>query len=252
MAEEYRNQDAVRKFLDDKHTLDPAVLLKSHINLESKLGRDKIAVPKTPEERLEVRRQLGAPEDPLKYELKKPENMPEGVTVNEDGEKFLRQFAVQNGWDNQDFQAAYDAFLKHTADQTGAWSRMEKENRDKCEAALKQEHGQTYGQFEGAAKAALLEFADADFFAFLDSKGLGNDPRMLRVFGRIGKEMLGEDKLKGPGAASGGNALNPAQIQAKIDEMYAKRATELFNAEHADHKKYADELESLFKMKTPA
>lgn len=137
----------------------------------------------------------------------------------------------------------YDAFLKHTAEQTTAWQKMEKDSRDKCEQTLKQEQGQAYGQFEGAAKAALGEYADPEFFAFLDSKGLGNDPRMIRVFGRIGQELLGDDKLKGAG---GTGAPTTAEMQVKLAEFRKTNHDILFNKpEHPDHKRMVAELEQL-------
>jgi len=245
VPEEYR-VETLRPLMDDKHTVDVAALTKSYVHAQSLIGRDKIVLPKGEDEWKEVYAKLGCPEDPGKYEVKKPETMPEGITYNEEGEKTLRNFGVANGWNQKQFAAAYEQFHKHQADQAAQYAQLEKQARDECEVNLRRELGQTYDGFSAQAKAALSQYADAEFFAYLDSKGLGNDPRMIRVFGRIGKELAGDVKLQGGGAVQG---MTPAEIEAKITALTTDHHAALFNAEHPDHKKYKDEWDRLFKLK---
>jgi hypothetical protein len=246
VPEEYKHE-TMNRLMDDKGTVDVAAMAKSYIHAQSLIGRDKIVIPKGDDEWKEVYSKLGCPDDPSKYEVKKPEQMPEGITYNEEGEKTLRNFGVANGWNQKQFAAAYEQFHKHQAEQAAQYAQLDKQARDECEANLRRELGQTFDGFAGQAKAALSQYADPDFFAFLDSKGLGNDPRMIRVFGRIGKELAGDTALKGGGGAPAG--MTPREIEEKITTLTTDHHDALFNGEHPDHKKYKDEWDRLFKLK---
>lgn len=246
VPEEYR-VETMRPLMDDKHTVDVAALTKSYVHAQGLIGRDKITIPKGEDEWKDVYAKLGCPAEASMYEVKRPETMAEGVQYNEEGEKTLRAFGVANGWNQKQFTAAYDMFHKHVAEQHAQHAQLDKQQRDECEANLRRELGQTFDGFAGQAKAALSQYADPDFFAFLDSKGLGNDPRMIRVFGRIGKELAGDTALKGGGA--GPTGMTPREIEEKITALTTDHHDALFNGEHPDHKKYKDEWDRLFKLK---
>lgn len=246
VPEDYRTQEAVRKFLDDKGTLDPAVLLKSHINLESKLGRDKIALPTQDSEWDEVYDRLGRPAAPEGYTYKAPTDLPEGVTVNADVEKYWRAAAHANGLSDKQFNGLAKLFLDAQGQSVAGWTAAQNEARAKVEGDLKREWGQAYDQNVQAAKIAMKEYADADLLKVMDESGLGNDPRMVKVFAKIGAELLGDDKLKGTGADGG--KLTPAQVQAKISEFRTTHEKALFNSEHPEHNRLVKELEALHRM----
>jgi hypothetical protein len=247
VPEEYRSQEAVRKFLDDKHTLDPSVLLKSHINLESKLGRDKIPVPQSDDDWKEVWDKLGRPSAPEMYEVKQPAQMPEGMAYDQEKEKFLRSFAHQNGWNQKQFASAYDAFFKMQADQIIGWQHAMTEARNKITADLKREWGADYDRKVNEAKIAMREYGDADFIKMLDETGLGNDPRLVRIFNKVGNELLGEAKLKGAGAENG-VPMTREQISERIRSFREQNHKVLFDAENIDHKAKVAELEKLHRL----
>lgn len=247
VPEEYRTQDAVRKFMDDKFTLDPAVLLKSHVHLEGKLGSDKIPVPKSDDDWKEVYAKLGCPAEPTAYEVQRPEKLADGTTYNEEGEKSLRNWAHANGLNQKQFSSAYSAFMEHVNAQNAEIARINKEARDTGEATLKREQGQAYDGFVSTAKAAAAKYLEPQVIAKLEQAGLANDPDILRMFNRVGKDMMGDTQLRPTNGAAA--ASTPAEIQMKIDKMYAERSKELFNAEHPDHALYAKQLEALFKEK---
>lgn len=249
IPEEFRTHESVRKFADDKHTLDTSVLLKSYINLEGQMGRDKIPLPKSDEDWENAYKALGRPEAAEKYEVKRPENLPEGMTYDEAGEKHLRNIAFQNGWNQKQFGAAYEALFKHNTEMQAGWQNVVKEQRSTAEANLKREWGAAYDQNLGVAKAAMLEYADPDLVEHLNTSGLGNDPRLVKVFARIGKELMGDAKLKGAGAPSG--TMTPAEVTAKIQKFRTDNHAALYDADHIDHKRLVAELEGLHKMQVP-
>lgn len=248
MPEEFKAMETMRKFIGTDGKVDPSVVLKSYAHLESQMGGDKIPVPKSDDDWAAVYDKLGRPKAADAYELPKMDGQADGVTMSADSEKFFREFAHKNGWNQKQAAAAYQTLYEHNVKQVAEWTKLEKDSRDKCEADLKREHGQAFDGFSASAKAALSQYADADFFQYLDSKGLGNDPRMIRVFGRIGKELMGDTKLKGA-SGNGSGAMSPAEIDNKINALVTERFSEVFSSEHPDHKQYADQYEALFKLK---
>jgi hypothetical protein len=63
-----------------------------------------------------------------------------------------------------------------------------------CETTLKQEWGATYQLNQSLAKRTFKTFGDTDLDAAIRESGIGNDPRFVRAFARIGKA-LGEEGL---------------------------------------------------------
>lgn len=245
LPEEYRANEGLAKFVKDGK-VDGSAVLKSYAHLESMNGRDKIAVPKSDEEWGAVYDKLGRPADASKYEVTKPQ-LPEGVTYDEEGEKFMRDFGHKNGWNQKQFSAAYQALFERQASMQGEWAKMDSEAKDKCAADLKREHGDAYDANLQAGAAAMQQFLDPDFYQFLESRGLANDPRMVRPFIRIGKEMMGDSALKGGG---GNNAtLTPQQWDSKIADFRKEHAEALRDSDHKDYKTRAAELREMYQRK---
>jgi hypothetical protein len=247
VPEDYRALDAVRKFTDEKGTLDPSVLLKSHINLEQQFGRDKIAMPKTDDEWGAVYGKLGRPDAPEGYTYKPPSDLPEGVTVSPDAEKYWRNAAHAQGLSDKQFNGLAKLFLDHQAHSVAGWTEAQNEARGKVETDLKREWGGAYDQNVAAAKVAMKDYMDPDLLKVLDESGYSNDPRMVKVFAKIGLELLGDDKLKGAGVDS--DKLTPAQAAAKIEEFRATHHKALFDNTDPEHKQRVRELEALYALK---
>lgn len=243
VPEDYRNQDAVRKFMDDKFTLDPEVLIKSHVNLESKLGRDKIPVPTTDEEWSEAYAKLGRPAGPEGYTYQPPADLPEGVVHNPETEKFWRNAAHANGLSDKQFNGLAKLMLDHQSQATGAWLAAQDDERKQGDASLRREWGQAYDQNANAAKVAIKEYGGDDLVAELESLGLGNNHKLLRAFAKIGAELLPDAKLKGDGTTNG--QMTPAQAQQRITEFRAEHHKALFDGEHPDHNRLVRQLEQL-------
>lgn len=247
VPDEFKAHEGITKFVKDGK-VDGAAVLKSYTHLESLNGRDKIVVPKTDEEWGPVYDKLGRPESADKYVVTRPEKLPEGMSYDEEGEKFLRQFAHANGFNQKQFAAAYQTYFDRQQGVVANYTKFQNEAKEKVENDLKREHGQAYDGFKGAAVAAVEQYADPDFKQWLDETGLGNDPRMVRIFGRIGKEMLGESKLKG-GGNGGGGPMTPAEWDAKITSFRTEHNDALLNNQHGEHKSRTDELTEMYRRK---
>jgi len=117
-----------------------------------------------------------------------------------------------------------------------------KQKKADIEAALESRWGRQYDQNMALSRRALKEFADDDTLAYLEESGLGNDPRMLDVFLKIGQGMMEDGKLEGIGEA----AVTPAQAQAKINEIMSH--PDYLNAKSPNRMNLVRQLNDLYEV----
>jgi hypothetical protein len=224
----------------------PKGLVKSYVNLEKMMGGDRIAKPKSDDDVEAWERwydAAGRPKTPEEYEFKRPDSLPDNF-YSEDMEKSFRTWARENGLNKKQASNLYEGYVKTRLEQHMAWDKARHEGRTKAEEALKREFGPDgFQAAQGRTKAAYQKFADPEFAQYLDETGLGNDPRMIRIFDRIGKEMMGETQLRGQPSA----IRSPQDIDADIAKFRLENREALYNANHPLHKHKVDQL---FEMTT--
>lgn len=225
-------------------------LAKGFEHAQTLIGGEKVAVPKDWSDPEQVDRwyaAAGRPETPEKYEFEPIKEAPEGFYEDE-AEKSFRNWAHANGLNQRQAASLRDAYVKTQLERWNAHQVSQKQQREKLETDLRREHGQAYDGFVQTAKAAVIQYADPDFKQYLDESGLGNDPRLIRVFGKIGKELMGENKLKGGPAQL---EQTPADLDATITEFRGKHRTALFDKDHPEHNLRVGELNRLYQMRFP-
>jgi hypothetical protein len=237
------------KFWDpDTKTVRTEDLGKGYMNLEKMLGREKVPVPTSEDDKEGWERwyaAMGRPEAPDKYEFERPE-LPTDLPYDEEMEKEFREWAHINGLSKRQAQSFYEGYVKRQIARHTDWSNQAKETRQQAEAALRREYGRNYDQAIQQAKAAMMTYADPDFHRYLDESGAGNDPRMIRIFARIGKELRGDTRLQGRTEAA-----NPADAQKAIAEFRTKHNDALYNRDHPEHKQRVSEMQQLFERAFP-
>lgn len=247
-VENARPEWAPEKFWDpEKRQLRAEDLGKSYINLEKLVGRDKVPVPQSDDDEEGWQRWYkasGRPEKPEEYDFKRPE-LPKEMGYDEDTEKSFRTWAHINGLSKKQAQNLYDGYVKTQIERHAAWATTQKQSTDKARADLMREHGAQYDSFVTSATSAINQYGDPDFRKFLDESGLGNDPRMIRVFGRIGKELGGETRLKGkpePG-------VNEADLDTAISRFRADNQQALYDKHHPEHERVVKDFNKLFERR---
>lgn len=185
---------------------------------------------------------LGLPEAADQYTIDKPE-MPEGVKWDEAFEAAAREIAFEHAIPPAAFQAMVSAYGEKIAGLFGdAGVQAQAANAEMMqglEAAWGDKTGARIAQAQAAARA-LAEKAG------LDSEALAGvvqaltpktgDAGVMKMFAAIG-EMMGEDSLKGGGAAPGGFAggNTPQEARARLAAMDAPDG-EFGRAFRADNK----------------
>lgn len=234
----------------EKKLPDVEGLGRGYMNLEKLLGREKVPVPTGDDDEEGWQRWYaasGRPEKPDDYEFERP-TLPDEMPYDEDGEKFLRQFAHQNGLNKKQTKNFYEGYAKLQMERHAAYLEHQKTARSEAQMAFQREHGQRYEMALNNAKSVIQRYGDDDFKRRLDETGLGNDPGMLRMFARIGAEMGGDTKLKGQPTQQ----VNIADYQKAISEFRGKHEKALSNRDHPDNARLVEELYELYQKKQAA
>lgn len=232
----------------------PVEALKSYRELERRLGRS-VTLPgqdATDEERAAFYKKLGVPDDPSKYEVKLPEDLPDELKPTEQGEKNIEAFKAamhKAGATPAAVQAAVDTYygmLKEVMEESRASAEREYE---KTVAELEREWGQDYKANVEYGKRMIREFdPDRRFALFLEKtevggKTLDNHPEVVRFFAKAGRAMTEDTVHLAPTehemstineeisnvrqqrneALSKGNRQLAAQLDEKERQLYARR-----------------------------
>lgn len=185
-------------------------------NYLKRLGPDA-----TPEERQAFFRELGAPEKPDEYTLpegiERPENMPE-MSEKRVGE--FRELFHQLGLTKEQGQALLGAYSGMEASVWQEVAQQAEERFAQAESQLKSDWGQAYDEKLQLAQRAANAKGD-EFKAWLESKGLDNDPHMIRMLAEVGGNMQDPGLPDGPSGRRSTGALTPEAAQQQIQELYA-------------------------------
>lgn len=230
---------------------DVPSLAKSYIHAQSLVGADKIALPgkeATEEDWAGVFTKLGRPETIAGYELKKPDNLPEGLNYDETMLTGFKETAHKLGLLPSQVDGLHDWWNKANVEGFTASTNAQKEATTAAETALKQEYGNAYDQKLATAQTALKEFGGDELVKFMDESGLGNNPQFIKLMATVGEGML-EDGLKGNGQHSG--AITPADAQVKIAEIMTDKKSPYHDRYHADHQRIVDEVQKLYSQAYP-
>lgn len=229
----------------DKRAPKVEDMAKGYTNLEKLLGREKIPVPTDWEDQEQVDRWFkaaGMPDDEKGYDFNRPDKLPDGLGYDEDLEANFRKACKASGLNKKQAGNLYEQFVKHQVDRYGAFVTSQKQARAQVETDLRREHGGQFDGFVAGARAALAKYADPEYLRWLDESGQGNDPRVIRAWGRIGKEMSGETKLKGAPQM----AASIQDAQRTISEFNGKYKDALWSKDHPDHELRVKERKALY------
>jgi hypothetical protein len=241
LPEDIRDNPTLAKYKD------PVALAAAHINLQSHLGRDKIAKPKTDGDWDEVYNFLGRPESADKYELKLPDGIPDELkgSFNEDAMKGFREKAHSLGLNTKQVGELFGWYVGNTTGQYSAMQEGSAKGMDAAESALKQEWGRAYDQNVKFARKAFEEYGGDELAAIMDKSGMGNNPAVLKAFAKIAKTTMADKDLAGT-TANAGRALTPDEARSEAKGLMAHPA--YMDKKHPEHNVLVRKVQNMFEQ----
>lgn len=193
----------------------PEAALRSYIELEKTLGKDKIPIPgdnASPEEMEAFFRKLGRPDDPSGYKVE----MPEGVKLNEEAFEMYKGLAHKAGLTNTQFgKMVKEAFEMEKGIADKAVSEFNAQ-LEKDRKALQDDWGDKYNENVHKADLALEMSGIKDIWKWADAAGVRNDPMFTRLMAHFGNNLSEDSKVRGGGSFG---ALNAVTAQSQLDVL---------------------------------
>lgn len=191
-------------------------LARSHASAQDLIGRDKIPMPKTETELLEVYNRLGRPETADKYNIPEIE-LPDGVEIDPELQKAFKERAHELGLSDRQAAGIFQGYWKDVFDKQSNIDNRNQIAFDEAHKDLRREWGETYDRRLTLSNRAIERFGGQEMSEFFKQAKLDQNPDIIRLFAKVGEEVLEDTELKGQGQAG----QTPAEIDARIAEIYA-------------------------------
>jgi len=171
-------------------------------------------------------------EDGYKLDYSK---FPEGVKIEADREKSFLKSCHAMGMTNKQVQGVMDRY----ADLISEGLQLQANQKQTVTDALKKEWGDNFEANLGLAQKAFLVYADEKDKANIDQ--FGNNPAVLRLLSKIGKEIGGEDR-----EPIGGSGASGEDIEVIM------RSEAYWNEKHPEHKLVKQKVQAYYQKKYAA
>tara|TARA_X000001388_G_C2222565_1_gene119827 strand:- start:486 stop:1322 length:837 start_codon:yes stop_codon:yes gene_type:complete len=230
LSEDLKNDPTLKNFKDVES------LAKTVVHQQKQMG-NRIPIPKTPEEQMEVYNKLGRPESADKYEVAVPETHVEYI-----GEDQINQFknvAHNIGLNNEQVKQLIDFQVKNIDAQAQRYQTDIAVQKQNTEELLKKEWGHEYDIQVRNARRALQVYGDSEITELMNGEA-GNIPAVVKMFARLGKEVT-EDMAQN--TQNNNLATSPLDAQQEITDI-------MDNAEHPYHDgKHREHLQAVEHMR---
>tara|TARA_R110000824_G_scaffold64937_9_gene169528 strand:+ start:150 stop:986 length:837 start_codon:yes stop_codon:yes gene_type:complete len=232
LSEDLRNDPTLKNFKDVES------LAKTVVHQQKQMG-NRIPIPKTPEEHMEVYNKLGRPETADKYEVAVPETHTEYI-----GEDQINQFknvAHNIGLNNEQVKQLIDFQVKNIDAQAQRYQTDIAVQKQHTEESLKKEWGHEYDINVRNARRALQVYGDPEITELMNGEA-GNIPAVVKMFARLGKEVT-EDMAQN--TQNNNLATSPLDAQQEITDIMDDGEHPYHNGKHREHLQAVEHMRQL-------
>lgn len=216
---------------------DVETLAKSYVHAQKQIGKDKITLPgehASDQDWQEVYKKLGLP-DKENYEVDFGE-----AKYDEEFKKEFQEKAHEAGLLPHQAKEVFEFWNSKISEASQGFSEEQQQKQQEEIENLRKEWGAGFDKELKTAQTALKQFADEGTIEYLKESGLGNDPKLIKLFNQIGKSMnedtFNRDTVKHLGTTK-------EEAQEKINEMLGQDQTgPYWNPEHPGHKKAVEDM----------
>lgn len=216
--------------------------VKSYLHAQSMVGADKIVIPKAgADEKVwnDVFRKLGVPEKLEEYDVKLNEKS------KLDAQHFnkLKELMHKQGVLPHQAKALVSMMEQEAGGFENALLEHRKQQVEANLNSLKQEWGAAYTERATIAAKAAAKVGGEEFIKYLNESGLGDDPKLIKVFAEVGK-IMGESGHKGEGSVG---RKTPQELQARLSALTTDVNSPYFDSKSPQHTAVRQEVEALYK-----
>jgi hypothetical protein len=213
------------------------------------LGREKIPMPKTPEEYREVYKKLGMPETHQDYKFDEkdygiPRNLYPETQAKAD-KALYAQWSHDLGLSNTQAAQLYDRYMQYQGEQVKQQVADVDRAYNETGQILRQEWGEAMDTNLKIANRAMAKVFGLNASRAIEASGLGRNPDFVKGMYSLGTRVLEEIGIDKRGKSS----RTPQQLDGEIAELQAHPA--YFDKTHPEHKAKVDQVYSLMQRRYP-
>jgi hypothetical protein len=239
----------IRKEAVFANVKDVGDLAKQFFNAQKMVGREKLPVPKGPDD-IEAHEMifnaLGRPEAPDKY----PEvDLPEGVSFDNDALKSFQETFHKAGISESQYQKVLSQYGDYV---NGMQTQMREQTEQQIGEGLsnlQREWGSEYDTRLKIANEGFESLQDPSLRQmFADNPVLSNHPSVLKMFYNYGRATASAEFLEG-------DAVPPsstAHMEQKISDFEQRYSEALFQKNHPEHDRRVKERFEMYKKAYPS
>lgn len=223
--------------------------VKALVEAQKLIGRDKLILPPqdaTDDDWNEVYNRLGRPEGADGYKRPEDVQLPEGMNIDEELFKGFAEVAHKSGLLPKQVEGLYRWYMDTSINHFNNSNQATTDATKLAETNLRKQWGVAYESKVALAKKALQTIGDDESKALL-AEGLGNDPRIVRMFAKVG-EMLSEDQLTGKPK---GLTMTPDEALVEIDKIKGDLEGPYFDPTNPLHDETVKKTADLYRMAYP-
>ena len=220
---------------------DLPTLVQNYVNAQRMVGKKGLIPPdeNSGEDKWnEFYTQLGRPADAAAY----------GLAGENLDDEFVNNFAAkahQAGLLPQQAKQLMDFYNETAGSENTASSEEARATEARHLEDLRAEWGEGFETKIHKAVVVAKQFGGEELIPYLDEKGLGSDPMMLKFLANIG-ESLNEDSFE-PSAVSNFR-ITPEQAQEEITGIMEAKDSPYWKPDHQDHFKVTQRIKDLYKI----
>tara|TARA_B100000161_G_C33548051_1_gene414055 strand:+ start:643 stop:1476 length:834 start_codon:yes stop_codon:yes gene_type:complete len=233
LPEDLKNDPTLSNFKDVES------LAKTVVHQQKVLG-NRIPIPKTDEERMEVYNKLGRPEAADKYEVNVPEDYSAYFTQDQISQ--FKNVAHQVGLNQQQVEALVNYQMDTIKNQGELFASQMDVQKQENENILKKEWGYDYDNQVRIAKRAVDVYGDNEIKQILATTEAGNHPAVVRLFARLGKDIT-EDMAQN--TQNNTLATSPLDAKQEIQDTFNNPDHPYHNPRHKDHQPAVEKMRQL-------
>lgn len=216
--------------IEDKYKGDPSLLkykspaevVKAYVNVQPLIGADKVPIPKDWNDQGQLdafAAKVGRPEEKAGYVVGKYE-FPEGFAEKTPVVEKFKDMAFKYGLSQWQFEKITKDYMEMEVGdlqaQQAALIKTQQEGMQKYENEVGTIRYQEEMQI---ARNAIRVYGGEEFEGFLADTGLNKDPRLMKTFAQVGKDIREGRSGANPGQQALFNAESSEAASSKIAEL---------------------------------
>jgi hypothetical protein len=218
------------------------------------MGADKVVLPKDndpPEKWNEFYNKLGRPAEPTKYDFTQVKLPPE-IPIDDKQKGFLQGLFHKVGLNQKQAAVLMEEFMGNEANTLKALETEQMRQSQEAVEKLKIEWREGFDTNVALAKKAVDMLGGPEIKSLMDETGLGNDPRMVKFFHKLGS-LLNEDKAFGDRMMSSGFATGSENAKAEIARLQGdpEFSKQYLTGDHPQHRQAVERMAALYKAAFP-